>query len=180
MSDKQQITWWVPRWAFVSRQWRTLRQCILNRRSFTAVVFGSVISCATIIVACKLAFPAMVVPNLWPVAIAVPGFFVALVLQTAVLTLIPPYVRLRPNRLEKSHGQTGLQIKAADVLRTQLYVHRGDRVRLRIRYNGRKRTRTLVLGVPTTVDLDRLVEMLPVRPSILDARSRLISLQHRS
>ena len=180
MSGKQKITWWVPRWAFVPGLRRSLQQCVFNRGSIMNIVGGSVLASAVIIVALKIAFPALVVPNLWPAVIAIPGVFVAMILQFAILLIVPPSVTLREDRILKSHGQSGLLIKASDFLATQIYVHSKDRVRLKIRYRQRKHERTVVLGVPPNVDLEQLVSMLPVTPAIRDARLRLIPIRQNT
>ena len=176
LNGKRKISWWVPRWAFVPALWRSLGRCILNRRSLTSIIVGSVLSCATVLAGFKLAFPGMVVPNLWPVALSIPGIVVAMVLQFVLLTMVPPHVVLRSDRLQKSHGQTGLQIKATDIIKSQIYIHSSARVRLKIRYRQRSGVRTLVLGIASCVDLDELDSILPSLPKIRDARFRRISL----
>lgn len=174
---KPKMTWRVPRWAFVPRLWRSLRRYILNPQAISRICAGSLGSCAAIILVLKILFPAMILPNLWHVVAAVPLVLLALVLQFGVLAAIPPSITLRSDRLHKSHGQSGLHIKADQVVAAHIFVHSDDRVRLKIRYRHRSRMRTLVVGIPSTVDLDRLVTMLPVTSQIRDARSRSISFQ---
>jgi hypothetical protein len=172
------ITWSVPRWAFAPKLWQSLRRSILNRRSIVRICIGSLVACGAIVLALKLAFPALVVPNLLHLAMTVPLFLLVFALQFAVLAVFPPNVTLRSDRLQKSHGQSGLRIKSDQFVTTQIIVHRYDCVRLKIRYRQRARDRTLVIGVAPSVDLDQLVEILPIAPAIRDARSRSIAVQN--
>ncbi|WP_372724961.1 hypothetical protein [Novipirellula sp.] len=174
MSGRSKITWSVPRWAFVPQLWQSLRRCILNRHAMRNICVGTLVSCAAIVGVLKIAFPALVIPNLWHVVAAIPILLLALVLQFGMLTVLRPSVTLRPDRLQKSHGQTGLQIKADQFVAIQLYVHRQHRIRLKLRYRRRDRLHTLVLGVPCSVDLDQMIAMLPISPKIRDARARRI------
>ncbi|GAA5505308.1 hypothetical protein [Novipirellula caenicola] len=178
MSGTSKITWWVPRWAFVPQLWQSLRSCLLNRHAITNIFIGTFVSCAVIIGGLKIALPALVIPNLWTVFAALPMILVLLACQFGLLAAIPPNVTLRPDRLQKTHGQTGLVIKADQFVATQLYVHREDRIRLKVRYRQRDRLRTLVLGVPSSIDLDQLVALLPISPKIRDARARSISVEN--
>ncbi len=174
MARTSKITWSVPRWAFVPQLWQSLRSCILNRHAMRNICVGTLVSCAAIVIVLKIAVPALVIPNLWRVVAAVPMLLLLLVVQFGILAVIPPSVTLRPDRLQKSHGQTGLRITADQFVAIQLYVHRQDLIRLKVRYRRRDRLHTLVLGVPCSVDLDQMIAMLPISPKIRDARARRI------
>lgn len=173
MSD---IRWSVPRWAFVPALWRSLQQSIFNSGSLLRIVVGSVVACGAIVLALKLAIPGFVVPNLWRVALSLLAFLLLFLIQFGLLSVIPPQVRLKPKFLQRSHGQTGLRIYWEDLVATQIIVHREDRVRLKLIYQRRGRKRTLTLGVAPSVELNRLVDALPIEPVVRDARSRSIGI----
>ena len=175
MADASKMTWSVPRWAFVPQLWQSLRRCVLNGQSIRNICAGTLVSCGVIVIVLKIAVPGLVLPNLWHVILALPLILLALVLQFGILAVFPPSVTLRPSRFSKSHGQTGVQIKAEQFVAIQLFVHRQDRIRLKLRYRRRDRLHTLLIGVPNSVDLDQLVTMLPISPKIRDARPRSIS-----
>ncbi|MEO1527877.1 MAG: hypothetical protein AAFX06_20795 [Planctomycetota bacterium] len=172
MSDEQKLSWSVPRWAYVPQVWRSLQKEVVNGSSLGRIVIVSVLVSVVLIGALKLAVPGFAIPNLGGLLAALPAILLLLTLQSGMLSVIPPRVTLRRDRLEKHHGQTALRVHSENILSAQVYVHREDRIRLKLRFKGRKREQTLVLGVSPDVDLDQLVGLLPVVPVIRDARSR--------
>lgn len=89
-----------------------------------------------------------------------------------ILTLIPPMVTIRADKILVQHGQTATIIDPKTVTATYLTFHAGDRIRLLLCYTKRSKTKSRVVGVPPTVDLNRLSEMLPLIPVVRDARGR--------
>ncbi|XZE35659.1 hypothetical protein SH501x_001162 [Pirellulaceae bacterium SH501] len=120
----------------------------------------------------KWAFPQMVLPNSGPLVFALPAILLVLVAQLGILTLIPPMVTIHADKILVQHGQTATIIYPKSVTATYLTFHAGDRIRLRVCYTKRSKTKLRVVGVPPTVDLNRLSEMLPLIPVVRDARGR--------
>ena len=79
-------------------------------------MFASTIVCLTIVLALKIALPNLVLQNLWPMLFALPGILVVVVAQLAILTLIPPFVTIRNDRVQYIHGQNGFEIKIHMIL----------------------------------------------------------------
>jgi len=173
---KSKLTWYVPRWAYTRRLWAQLYQ-ILNPASLLRIFIGTAIVAAAVLAGFKWAIPQMVLSNLWPLPFAFPGILLALVAQLAMLTLIPPTVTIRPDKILVQHGQAATVIDPKTVTATYLVFHPDDRVRLRIRYTKNSQAKVRVIGVPPTVDFERLSEMLPIIPVIRDARSRRFNRQ---
>ena len=132
---------------------------------------------AAVIVAFKWAVPQMALPNLWPVVFTFPAMLLTLVLQFGILTLFPPTATVRADRILVQHGQTATIIDPATVTATCLTFHPDDRVRLRVCYTTNSKTKSKVIGVPPTVDFNRLSEMLPIAPVVRDARNRSFAKQ---
>lgn len=136
------------------------------------------IAAAAIIAGLKWAVPQIVLPNLWPLIFAFPAILLILGIQFGLLTLMPPTATIRSDRILVHHGQSSTIIDARTVTATYLTFHADDRIRLRICYTKYARTKSLVIGVPPTVDFSRLSEMLPVTPVVRDARNRSITQQY--
>ncbi len=86
------------------------------------VVFASTIVCVAIVLALKFALPNLVLQNLWPMLFALRGILLAVVAQTAILTLIPPFVTIRNDRVQYVHGQNGFEIKTKSIAWIQVTV----------------------------------------------------------
>ncbi|MFO0943599.1 MAG: hypothetical protein U0930_22920 [Pirellulales bacterium] len=95
-----------------------------------------------------------------------------MVVQFGFLTLIPPTVTIQAARILIQHGQAPTIIEAKSVTATYLTVHPENRIRLRICYTKKTKSKSRTIGVPPTVDLIRLSEMLPIAPVVRDARNR--------
>lgn len=122
----------------------------------------------------KWAIPQLVLPNLWPLGFALPGILLMVAAQFAILTLFPPIVTIRADRILIQHGQSVTIIDPKTVTATYLIFHPDEKVRLRIGYTKSLEAKSRVIGVPPTVDFNRLSEMLPISPVVRDARSRSI------
>ena len=168
---KSKLTWYVPRWSYTGQLWSQLSQ-ILNPASLIRIAFGTATLSAAIIVGLKCVFPQMVLPNLLPLVFALPAIVLMLVAQLGILTLIPPTATIRSDKILVHHGQSATIIAANTVKATYLTFHGDDRIRLRICYTKKSTTKSRVIGVPSTVDLDLLSEMLPIAPVVRDARDR--------
>jgi hypothetical protein len=144
----------------------------VNPGSIVRIALGTALVAAAIIVGFRWAIPQLVLPNLWPVLFAFPAIILMLVVQLAVLTLIPPSATIRADKIIIQHGQSATIIESGVVTAIYLIVHRNDRIRLRICYTRKSKARSRVIGVPPTIDLARLSEMLPLWPVVRDARER--------
>jgi hypothetical protein len=150
---------------------------ILNPASLIRIAVGTAIVSVAIIAGFKWAVPRMVLPNLWPLVLALPAIVLMLVAQCGILTLIPPTVTVRTDKILVQHGQSVTIIDSKTVTATYLTFHPDDRIRLRICYTKKSKTRSRVIGVPPTVDFNRLSEMLPMVPAVRDARNRSLTQQ---
>lgn len=165
------LRWAVPRWSYAPRLWRELRR-ILNLPSLARVIFASAVVCAVIVLICKIAFPKLALQNLWPMLFALPGILLAVILQMAILTLIPPFVTIRKDGVQYVHGEDGFEIKRQSVVWIQLTVFSDSMKRIKIAHRTRGKLRMLRIGVGSRIDLEELVELFPIEPQILDARGK--------
>jgi len=165
------LRWAVPRWSYVPRLWRELN-CIVNLKSLIRICIGSVLGCFALVGALKIAIPNLALGNLWPIVFALPGILLAVIAQLTLLTIIPPFVTIRRDKIQYVHGQNGFQINANQIQAIQLTVVSDTRIRLKIRYVHNRKSRILRFGVSPRIVLGSLSNCLPLLPKIVDARSR--------
>ncbi|MCA9187326.1 MAG: hypothetical protein KDA99_16975, partial [Planctomycetales bacterium] len=84
---------------------------------------------------------------------------------------------IRADKILVQHGQSATIIDAKTVTAAYLTFHPEDRIRLRICYTSKSKKKSRVIGVPPTVDFNRLSEMLPIAPVVRDARHRSLTQQ---
>ncbi len=166
------LRWAVPRWSYVPRLWRELN-CIVNLNSLIRICIVSILGCIALVGALKIAIPNLAIGNLWPIVFALPGILLAVLAQLTLLTLIPPFVTIRKDKIQYVHGQNGFQINANQIEAIQLTVFSDTRIRLKIRYSHNRKPRILRFGVSPRIVLDSLSNYLPSLPKIVDARSRI-------
>ena len=171
VAERLNLSWQVPRWAYVSRLWSQLDH-ILNPKSLTRIVFITTTVSVLVILGCRWLVPQMVLPNLWPMALSLPALVLTSVVQLGVLTLIRPNVTIRSDKILVQHGQSTTIIGSDSVTATRLVFHPGHRIRLRISYTKKSKPKSGVLGVPMAIDLNDLSKSLPVAPAIRDVRNR--------
>ena len=140
--------------------------------SLVRIVFASTIVCLTIVLALKIALPNLVLQNLWPMLFALPGILVVVVAQLAILTLIPPFVTIRNDRVQYIHGQNGFEIKSKSIAWIQVTVFSESVKRIKIAYTPKCKLRILRVGIASGIDLDKLMESFPLEPKVLDARGK--------
>lgn len=175
VSPVAKLKWHEPRWFYVPRHWRELRAILLNPRSLTRISIVSALVGGLIIAAFKWAIPQFVIPNNFGwIALAIPGVILYLCFEFALLAIFPPTITLREGTLQRIHSHAGPRIKPEHLQSSWLTVHTGDRIRLKLRYRVGKLERTRVFGVPSDIDLSRLVQSLPQEPIVRDARRRRI------
>jgi hypothetical protein len=150
---------------------------ILNRKSLIRILAATTIVSIAVVAGFKWAFPQMAMPNLWPILFALPGILLMFVFQFAILTLIPPTATIRPDKILVQHGQSVTLIDLTTVTATYLTFHPENRIRLRICYSKKSKRKFRVIGVPPTVDFNRLSELLPIPPVVRDARNRSLTAQ---
>jgi hypothetical protein len=69
-------------------------------------------------------------------------------------------------------GQSHWVVKAEAIRKTRIVVFRDDRIRLRVCYERKNQRGTHTVAIGRRVDLQRLFDLLPVRPQVWDARRR--------
>lgn len=174
---KPKLSWYVPRWAYTQRLWAQFYH-ILNPASLIRISVAAVVVSAAIVAGFKWVFPQLVLPNLWLLVLSYPGILLCFVVQFGILTLIPPVVTIRADKILMQHGESARIIDTKGVTSTCLTFHSDDRIRLRICYTKKSKGMSLVVGVPPTVDFNKLTKMLPIAPVVRDARSRSHSHQN--
>lgn len=167
------LRWAIPRWSYVPRLWQEL-YCIVNFRSLIRICTVSIVSCAALVGALKMAIPNLAVGNLWLIVFALPVILLAIIAQMTLLTLIPPFVTIRKDKIQYVHGQNGFQINANQIEAIQLTFFSDKRIRLKIRYSHNRKSRILRLGVSPRIVLGSLSNCLPFLPKIVDARCRIM------
>lgn len=170
-SAATKLTWFVPRWAYTRRLWMQLYR-VLNPASLIRIALGTAFVSVVMVAGLKWAFPQLALPQLWPMLFALPAILLMVVIQFAILTLIPPTVTIRADKILVQHGQSATVIDALRVTATYLTFHADDRIRLRICYSKTTESKSRVVGVPPTVDFNRLTALLPIAPVVRDARHR--------
>lgn len=176
-TSKPKLTWYVPRWSDTRTMWVQFYH-ILNPGSLIRISVVAIVVSVAIIAGFKWAFPQLVLPNLWLLIFSLPAILLTLVFQFGVLTLFPPVFTIRADKILLQHGQSVRLIDPKSVTATCLIFHSDNRIRLRICYTKKSKGQSLVVGVPPTVDFNKLIEMLPIPPVVRDARSR--SLTHQN
>ena len=118
----------------------------------------------------KIAFPGIVLPNLWPIVFALPAVIGALVLQFGLLSLFRQRVLVTPKKILISHGQSATIIRPESLRCVTLTVHDGGKSRIRFDYSVKSRNRFKTVGLSENCDLFRLSELLPIEIVTRDAR----------
>ena len=136
------------------------------------ILLGTISISVAIVAGFKWAFPQMVLPNLWPLVFALPAIVLMIVVQLGILTLIPPTVTIRADKILVQHGQSATIIDPKTVSAIYLIFYPDDHIRLRICYTKKGRKRSRAISVPPTIDFDRMTKMLPISPIVRDARNR--------
>jgi hypothetical protein len=133
---------------------------------------ASIVGSVAFVGAFKMLIPNLALGNLWLMVFALPGILLALVAQLAIHTAIPPFVTVRKDRVQYSHGQSNFILKVDQIESIHLTVFGDSKIRLKIRYTRSRLSRILRIGVSPKIDLTRLAETLPIAPIINDARNR--------
>ena len=92
--------------------------------------------------------------------------------QVGLHIVSPPGVNVRKDRISVKHMLSTWRVDAENVHAIRLAVFAENRIRLRVLYSHYFERRTKTIGVALDVDLDKLIELLPVKPVVLDARKR--------
>ena len=175
---RREIWWWEPRWAYVP----ALRQefwSVFGPKLFVRSTILASLIFAAIIIGCKIRFPFLQLGFLWKAPLAVGGLFLLLPFHFGILAAIPPFVSVRQKHISRMQGQTVWNVDAKFILAARLVVFAEDRVRLRIWYKYKSHRRTRTIGVSPKVNLDRLIETMPVKPTVRDARKHFARLTLR-
>jgi len=169
---KGRLTWYQPRWSYVPRLWSTLFTHFLNARTLLRIGGASLIIGVLLVLGLKWWVPGIQLPPLWRILMIFPTLVFLMMLQTLLLTIIPPSVAIRRKQIIIAHGQSATGIAADQVIAAWLIFHAGQKIRLKIRFHGRKALRTVTVGVSPKFDFKRLIELMPVEVIVRDARAR--------
>ncbi len=150
---------------------------ILNRKSLVRILVLALLVGVPIVMAAQRAFPLLDIVGLWRMLFMLPGILLLLALELAMLSLIFSRVLVRSDKILIQHSSAQL-IDPQIVTATYLIFHPDNKIRLRIHYCRKSRRRCCKLGMPPTVDLERLSELLPISPVVRDARTRSFSTQN--
>lgn len=166
------LTWYQPRWSYVPQLWDTLFTHLLNARTLSRIVGVSLVVGGLLVIGVKWWVPGIQLPPLWQMLFVFPALVFLMLFQTLLLTIIPPSVAIRRKQIVIAHGQHATGIPADQIIAAWLTFHAGLKIRLKIRFHGRKAVRTVNVGVSPKIDFQRLNELMPVEVIVRDARAR--------
>jgi hypothetical protein len=172
----RKISWWEPSW---SHRPRSAQDFLKSYPVVLRGVFWSYPAGAAVIALFLWANPGTPLPMpLWRLLFLPLIFVPVLLLQNAVLWLVPPQCSVTPRRFAYSHGQSGFSIPSDRILDAQIDTSNPHRPLLRLHYlSRRKKERELVIGLGPGVDLIRLDNVLTALLQHLPATSPAPSAQ---
>lgn len=170
MAQKQKLVWYSPKWSTHPKQWWILRKHVLSAGPLLRITGATIGVSLMIIAALKLAFPGLVLPNLWRAFLALPAIIAAMVFQFGVLSLFRQRIVVTPKKIVISHGQSALVIKMPSLKRATLTAHANGKSRIRFDYEIRSKRRSKTVGLSDDCKLFDLAELLPVEIETRDAR----------
>ncbi|QDT01557.1 hypothetical protein [Adhaeretor mobilis] len=119
-----------------------------------------------------LAIPQLNFAFLWKLPVVFGAILLMALLDLGAQCLSKPTVKLLADRLIYSHVQSaGNKVKFEYIRESRLTIFSHNRVLLTIWYDQKRRRRRVRMGVAEKVALDELAELLPVTPTIRDARA---------
>lgn len=167
---QEKIVWYAPTWSTAPKQWWELKKCLLSPGPIARITIASLLVVAMVVAGFKIAFPAIVIPNLFPLLFVFPVLVGQLALTTYINTVFKACVTVDQKNVSITHGQSSTRIKLESLTNVILSVHDGDKVRIRFCYDRRGKSRFKTLGIPNGVDLDVLENLIPVEIVARDCR----------
>ena len=163
-------------WFQIPRAWRIwlvfVQRCSLIRVSFLSLILG-----VAIVAGAKLAVPALQLPPIWKMLLALPAVYAYMLLMVVVQMVVPSRVEVREDRILASAGQSAWFVKSEDIRRTRIVVFAPDRIRLRVFFSRRGKLSSRTFGLSPKLSLDDLCIKLAIYPEVWDARERYLGRQ---
>jgi len=165
----KKLSWWEPRWAYVPKLYREFQSVFLST-TFIKLAAISLGLLGLMVLAAKLAFPALQLDFLWRVPVSLVVLWGFMWFYFAVLLAIPPVINIRDKYINGAHGQAGWVYKREEVTKSRIVIFAHDRIRLRFFAKGSSR----VFGVAEKINLKELEAFLPGTVEVWDARDRYL------
>lgn len=181
------VNWWEPYWHSTRKAWRGSRG-MFSVKSWVEITFVSLLLMAVVIVPVKLQLPQLQLGFLWRAVLAIPMIGGLLGAQLVIMILWPNRIIVQKKRLQKIGSTQGVW-RYQRLLRIQLIVLEDRRLVLRFRLDKKPPNKlpvgglTLIypsssmIGVSPEVDLEQLLEILPMPANVIDARKRFVRLR---
>lgn len=163
----KKLSWWEPRWAYVPQLYREFKAVLFSKNNLYLIAISLGLF-SLIVLAAKLAFPALQLGFLGGVPVILVVVWALSWSHCGVLLAIPPVINITDKRIKGSHGQVGWIYKREEVTKSRIVVFANDRIRLRLFAKGSSR----VIGVAEKVGLKELKSFLPGTVEVWDARDR--------
>ena len=170
LRSNQKLIWHAPKWSTNPKRWWVLRKYVLSTGPLARMCTATLTVTIAIIAYFKIAFPGIVLPNLWPIAFPLPAIIGGLILQTCLLSFFRKRVLATPKQILISHGQSTRIIPTESLECVTLTVHDDGKSRIRFDYTLKSRKRFSTAGLSENCDLFKLSEILPVEIETRDAR----------
>ncbi len=169
--SKPNLAWTTPYWSHcpkADRKFRNASQFISARR----ILFISSLICFFTIVCARLAFPLLPLMQFGFLAIQIPGLVVAIFAMLWINHIVRERVAFHDDLILVQSGNRAYKIPMESLYSAMITVFDDDRMRLRIKYASRGRTRTTTFGLDRNTDLKDLQKAIPIPLSVRDARNR--------
>ncbi|TWT79734.1 hypothetical protein CA13_11410 [Planctomycetes bacterium CA13] len=176
-AQNKKLVWYAPKWSTNHRKWWALRKYLLSSGPLFRMSVATAVAVLLIVAAFKFAFPQMVLPNIWPVFLALPTVLGAMVAQTAMLSLFKQRILVTPKKIVISHGQSATHIKPESLTRVTLTAHAENKTRIRFDYVVKAKPKSKTVGFSEECDLFKLAELLPIEIVTRDVRHRLANVK---
>ena len=172
---RDKIVWYAPTWATAQKQWWALRKCVLSSGPLLRITLATIAATLLVLIGFKMAFPAIVIPNLLPMLFVLPMLVLMLTLQTYALARSKARVMVSSKKILVTHGQSATNIKSAWLTDVILAIHNDGKARLRFCYSKGNVPKFKTVGVSDDLDLIELEHILPVQITPRDYRRSRIA-----
>ena len=173
MSSNNKIAWFAPQWsvnAAAGKQWWATKKHMLSAGPLTRMSAVSIVSCGLVVLAFKIAVPAMVIPNLLPLLLVLPLLLGHVTLQAYLNSQRGIYVIVTPEKILISQGESTRTIKRDQLISVVLAIHDDGKSRIRLRYQRRGKSQLKTVGLSGEVSPVELEELLAIEITPRDYR----------
>ena len=171
LTKEPKLIWYSPKWSTNPKQWWVLKKYLLAPGPLARMAIATLTSALLLIGCLKLAFPGIVLPNLWPMLLTLPVVLGMMIFQTALASLFQQRVLVTPRKILISHGSATI-IRPDTLNQVTLTVHAAGKSRIRFDYVVKSKQRFRIVGLSDDCDVFKLAELLPIEISTRDARRR--------